>query len=49
MMNSALIQMIARKHLTVDISTTQAELMTEMLYASDEIGEGARELLAELG
>jgi hypothetical protein len=35
-MNSALIQMIVRKHLTTDISTTQAEL-TEMLYASDEI------------
>ena len=46
-MNSALIQMIVRKHLTIDISTTQAEL-TEMLYASDEI-VGARELLAELG
>ena len=46
-MNSALIQMIVRKHLTIDISTTQAEL-TEMLCASDEI-VGARELLAELG
>ena len=47
MMNSALIQMIVRKHLTVDISTTQSEL-TEMLYCSDEL-IGTRELLAEIG